>query len=491
MRSFDNGNVKNILTWLEDIAGKYPEKPAYIDREKYVTFGEVLLKARAVGTYIIRRNTAEGPVAVSLRRSVDAIIVFLGVVYSGHAYAPIDSGLPADRRDRILGKLRNSFSIDDSMVSELFSEKIDHRLLDVVRRKMTVTDPLYVIFTSGSSGDPKGVITSHLSLMNYIESYSGVMGIDSDDVLAAQSPLDYIAAIRDIYVPLLTGASDVLIPKEYFMQPDILFDYMNERKVSCIGWSTSAISVLTKLKAFNDSRPEFLKKICFSGSVMSGAVLRKWQEELPDALFVNQYGPTETTASCSYYRLDHVVSEDEVIPIGVPYDNYKLFLLSDKNGPVKQGEEGEIAVGGIGVTLGYINDPERTRAAFIQNPLQPSYDDRIYKTGDLGAFREDGMLMFRGRRDRQIKHMGHRVELDEIESAAAASGIEVSGAVYDEEKENIWLFYEGEMSVREVSLKLRERLPGFMVPRKIRNLEKLPVLPNGKTDFNTLKFMIN
>ncbi len=483
--------MNSILDWLESTAGKYPEKQAYIDREKHVTFGEVLLKARAVGTYLIKQNIGDGPVAVSLKRSVDTIIVFIGVVYSGHAYAPIDPDIPADRRDKILKRLRPSYTINESMVSEVLTEKIDRRLLDGVRKRMTVSDPLYVIFTSGSSGDPKGVITSHLSLMNYIESYSRVMGIDDSDVLAAQSPLDYIAAIRDIYVPLLKGASDVLIPKEFFMQPDVLFQYLNEKRVSCIGWSTSAITVLTKLKAFKDEKPECLKKICFSGSVMNGAVLRKWQEELPDALFVNQYGPTETTASCSYYRVDHRVEEDEMIPIGVPYDNYRIFLISDDGGSVKQGEKGEIAVGGIGVTLGYINDPERTAAAFIQNPLQDAYDDRIYRTGDIGEFREDGMLMFHGRRDRQIKYMGHRVELDEIESAAAASGIEVSGAVYDEEKENIWLFYEGGLSVRDVSLKLRERLPGFMIPRKIKNIEKLPVLPNGKTDFNALKFMIN
>ncbi len=491
MQSFNGKNIKNVLDLLEDAAGKFTVKTAYSDQEKSISFEEVLLKARAVGTYLLKNNTGEGPVAVMLKRSVDTIVVFLGVVYSGHAYAPVGLDIPDERREKILKRLKPSFIIDEAMLPDIFNERIDRALLDEKRKDILMSDPLYVIFTSGSGGDPKGVITSHLSLLNYIEGYTGVMGIDPGDVMAAQSPLDYIAAIRDIYVPLFTGAQDVLVPKEFFMQPDVLFDFLNERRVSCVGWSTSAISILTKLKAFKDKKPEYLRKICFSGSVMSGAVLRKWQEELPDAVFVNQYGPTETTASCTYYKVDHTVTEDEIIPIGVPYPDYRVFLISEDDGPVGKGEEGEIAVAGAGVTLGYINDPDRTAAAFTSNPLEKAFDERIYRTGDIGVFREDGLLLFHGRKDRQIKHMGHRVELDEIESAAAASGIERSAALYDPEKENLWLFYEGEIDMRTLSLSLREKLPGFMVPRKIKSMDALPLLPNGKTDFNTLKSMIH
>ena len=489
MQSFDMEKTDNILTRLEEAAGKYPEKTVYIDGEKQVNFGEVVLKARAVGSYLLRNNTGDGPVAVMLKRSVDTIIVFLGVVYSGHAYAPVGTDIPDERREKILKKLCPSFVIDERNVKEALGDKIDHRLLDRVRQRMTVTDPLYIIFTSGSSGDPKGVITSQLSLMNYIRSYSRVMGIGPEDIMASQSPLDYIAAIRDIYVPLFTGASDVLIPKEYFMQPEILFAALNEHKVSCISWSTSALTVLSKLKAFKEAKPEYIDKVCFSGSVMSPVVLREWQDALPGVLFVNQYGPTETTASCTYQVIDHPVESDEVIPVGIPFDNYRVFLLSEDDKAVEDGEEGEIVVGGVGVTLGYINDPDRTAAAFVQNPLQSAYFDRIYRTGDIGVIK-DGILMYHGRRDRQIKYMGHRVELDEIESAASAAGIN-GAALYDEKKEMLWFFYEGEKNTREVALALRDKLPGFMVPRKIKNLESLPLLPNGKTDFNVLRNMIH
>ncbi|MBR2186101.1 MAG: amino acid adenylation domain-containing protein [Lachnospiraceae bacterium] len=482
---------RSVLEWLEKRAASDPEKTGYSDGERSLSFRELMEKARSVGTYLLKKDPGPGPVAVMTGRSVDCIPLFLGAVYAGHAYAPVGIDIPEERKEKILKRLNPSCVTGKEDMEEAFMTAEDEELLKSVRDKAAVTDPLYIIFTSGSSGDPKGVITSHLSLMNYIEAYSSVMGIGAEDRMAAQSPLDYIAAIRDIYVPLLTWAYDVLIHKEYFMQPDVLVRCLNENRISCIGWSTSAMTVLSKLSVFKGGKPEFINKVCFSGSVMPGSVLREWQEAMPGALFVNQYGPTETTASCTYYKLDHLAENDETVPIGKPYDNYRIFLLSEEGSPVKDGEEGEIAVSGVGVTDGYINDPDRTAAAFMQNPLNDSYNERIYKTGDIGVIREDGMLMYRGRRDRQIKYMGHRVELDEIESAAASFGVTECAALYDPEKELIWFFYGGNMSVKDLSIGLRKILPGFMVPRKIKNIPDIPRLPNGKTDIRSLRSMIH
>ena len=492
---------KSVLDWLEETARRYPERAAYEDPDGYITFGGLMDEAKRIGSAIMREKLSHKPVAVMMGRSVHTIAVFLGVVYSGHAYAPIDSTQPKARIDRLLELLDADAVITDNpdafegsgmkaiAYSDLACGDICGDDLKAARERMTEADPLYIIFTSGSSGVPKGVITSHHALMCYISAYAGMMGINKDDRLCAQAPLDYIAAVRDIYVPLLTGAYDYLCPKEYFMQPEALTGLLNEKEISCIGWSTSALGVLTKLGSFRDgSRPEHLKKICFSGSVMPGRVLREWQETLPDAVFVNQYGPTETTASCTYYRIDHKVEADELLPIGVPYDNYRVFLLSDDGREAACGELGEICVSGPALALGYYNDPERTTAAFIQNPVNHSFNELIYKTGDIGRYREDGLLEFHGRRDRQIKHMGHRVELDEIETAALAiSGTGEAAALYDYDKEAIWLFYSGEAGNRELIVELRRVLPGFMVPRKVRAMEALPHLANGKVDMNKLK----
>ncbi|MBS6837615.1 MAG: AMP-binding protein, partial [[Eubacterium] rectale] len=391
------------------------------------------------------------PVAVFAGRKMVTPAYFLGVVYAGRPYAPIDASLPDKRIEKILENLcpraivadRESLEHVESIVDELaksegfdrpqifiaedisrfdqvagadsnckISESAGDAVTDsendtdggvvagcagkkddssleklaTVRRQMSMTDPLYIIYTSGSTGNPKGVMTSHLSLMTYINAYCDVMHIECDDVLGNQSPLDYIAAIRDIYLPLKTGCSTAIIPKEYFMEPNALF--------------------------------------------------RKWQENLPEAHFVNQYGPTEATASCTYYSVDHTVEDDEVLPIGKAYDNYRVFLIDEHGNEPAVGEQGEICVCGPILALGYYNDPERTAAAFTLNPLNKAYPERMYRTGDYGRLNEDGILHFCGRMDRQIKHMGHRVELDEVEHAAnVVEGVAESCVIYNKAKE--------------------------------------------------------
>ena len=204
--------------------------------------------------------------------------------------------------------------------------------------------------------------------------------------------------------------------------------------------------------------------------------------------FVNQYGPTEATASCTYYVVPGLVEDTDVLPIGKPYPHYEVFLLSEQNEAVPDGEIGEICVKGPILALGYYNSREKTAESFLQNPLNRAYDERIYKTGDLGHFAPDGNLMFHGRKDRQVKHLGHRVELGEIDLAAAkVSGVEEACALYDQEHEQIWLFYTGaDVTKRDIAVALRADLPGFMVPRKIEQLEAMPRLDNGKTDMRAL-----
>lgn len=559
--------MKNVLEWLEATVEKYPDKTAFSDTESSITFAQVYDIARNTGAYLIEKlGVDRTPVAVFAGRKMVTPAYFLGVVYAGRPYAPIDASLPDKRIEKILENLcpraivadRESLEHVESIVDELAKsegfeqpqifvaedisrfewivgadgnckisestgdavtvceeetdgnaaenekdtdggvvavrvEETDDKSpekLAAVRRQMSMTDPLYIIYTSGSTGNPKGVMTSHLSLMTYINAYCDVMHIEESDVLGNQSPLDYIAAIRDIYLPLKTGCSTAIIPKEYFMEPNALFDYMNEKKVSSVGWSVSAFTILTSLGAFEEVGLKSLRKICFSGSVMPCRVLRKWQENLPKAHFVNQYGPTEATASCTYYSVDHTVEEDEVLPIGQAYENYRVFLIDEHGNEPAVGEQGEICVCGPILALGYYNDWKRTEAAFTLNPINKAYPERMYRTGDYGRLDEEGILHFCGRMDRQIKHMGHRVELDEVEHAAnVVEGVAESCVIYNKAKEVLILFYTGDCDRRSLALALRDELPGFMVPRKIKKLEQLPKLPNGKYDMKKLEEM--
>ena len=494
-----------VLDWLDRTAGRLPDKTAFIDESGILTFDELQQIARQIGSQLLKYKKDRQPVVVMSGRHRLTPACFLGVVYIGNFYAPIDATMPVARLTQILQVIQSDVMIVDRdnmktveklefrgtilILEELMEDTaVDEAGLERIRRKMSSDMPLYTIFTSGSTGVPKGVITSHYALMCYIEAVSEVLDIGEVDRLGNQSPLDYIAAIRDIYFPIKDGASTVILPKQYFAVPAKLFEALNQYQVTTLCWSTSALTIPVQMRAFEYEVPRFLKKVCFSGSVMPGRILKIWQEHLPDVLFVNQYGPTEATASCTYYVVKERVTEDTVLPIGKPYRQYRILLLDEQNQETLPGEIGEICILGPALALGYYGTPERSAQAFIQNPLNHAYRELIYKTGDLGRFREDGELEFHGRMDRQIKHLGHRVELSELERVAEEiEGVTESCALYDKEKEYLYLFYTGETQKKQISIEMRGKLPGFMVPRKIINLTEIPRLPNGKTDMVTLK----
>ncbi len=506
-----SNNIKNVLEWLEQTAERLPAKTAFDDGNEQISFGDVREMAQKVGAGLLKiLKDVNLPIAVLSGRNFYTPIAFLGVVYAGCFYAPLDATAPSGRLKTILQNLHPAVLIVSDEYQDLAAELLEGNPIPTtsledlmqseaddeskvrfckIQEEMQPADPLYVIHTSGSSGVPKGVLTGHASLINYIDAYTKVMGITEEDILGNQSPLDYIAAIRDIYIPLKTGASTYIIPKKDFTAPALLFADMTEKKVTAIGWSVNALTIPANMGVFEKGRPEYLKKICFSGSVMPCKVLRVWQENLPDVKFVNQYGPTEATASCTYYEVPGRVKDEDVLPIGKPYDNYDVFLLNEDLSPTKEGEIGEICVGGPVLALEYINAPELTAKSFIPDPR--GGDGIIYKTGDLGSMAADGNLLFHGRKDRQIKHLGHRVELGEIEEAAKrVEGISECVSLYKEESEQIYLFYTGSATTKEIAVALRKTLPGFMVPRKFVLLEQMPELANGKVDMQSLKGML-
>lgn len=495
---------KSVLCWLNAAAEKYSDKTAFSDINSKITFSQFNKYTKSIGTFLAGKITPGSPVTVMTARHIYTPACYLGVVRAGCFYAPIDATMPVSRLNQIIGVIKSEYMIVDRehlsvaqgldysgelfVLEDIMETAPDDCLLSEATAKLTEDAPLYVVFTSGSTGVPKGVITSHHSLMCYINAVSGVLSLTDEDILGSQSPLDYIAAVRDIYLPLKTGASTVIIPKNEFAMPQQLFETLNEYRVTTLCWSVAGIELPAKLGAFDLIKPEYLKKVIFSGSVMPCKYLKIWQQNLPGVTFINQYGPTEATASCTYYAVKEQVEDDTVLPIGVPYENYRIILLNEDGTETEPGKTGEICISGPILALGYYGDRERTEQSFVQNPLNKNYRELIYKTGDLGSFREDGILEFHGRKDRQIKHMGHRIELGEIEETAKQlEKITECCALYNKPKEQLYLFYTGGIASKEIVLHFRKNLPGFMVPRKLIQLESMPHLPNGKTDMKTLE----
>ncbi len=502
----------SVISWLSNSAEKWPEKIVYSDSEREISFYFVNKKSKAIGTYIAKKSLELGencdkgimPVAVMTGRHVITPVTYLGVVQAGKFYVPMDPTVPIHRLNQIinvanpkllicdeenLGKAKElDFSGEIIGLEDILDTDIDCEILDSCQSKMTEKSPLYAIFTSGSSGRPKGVLTSHHSVMCYLDGLNRVINLTEEDCLGNQSPLDYIAAVRDIYLPLMTGAATHIIPTREFAMPNQVIETLNTRKVTTLCWSSAGLEIMAKLNAFEEKVPEYIRQVVFSGSILPGKYLEMWQKAIPNAKFINQYGPTETTASCTYFEVKEKAKEDTVLPIGKPYEHYSVIVLKEDDSLADVNEEGEICVLGPALALGYYREKELTKKSFIQNPLNDSYPELMYKTGDLGKKDEKGILWFLGRKDRQIKHMGHRIELDEIEmTAMRILGVDECSAQYDKEKEVLYLFYSGEAVAKEISIHFRTNMPAFMVPRKIKKLEELPKLPNGKKDMQEIK----
>ena len=246
--------------------------------------------------------------------------------------------------------------------------------------------------------------------------------------------------------------------------------------------------MISAFGTFELVKPKYLHTVAFGSEVFPIKQFRLWRQALPEATFTNLYGPTEGTGMCCYYRVEREFQDGEAIPVGHPFPNREILLLTEEGKPAPEGQEGEICIRGTALTLGYYNDPVRTSEAFVQNPLNTAYPEVIYKTGDIGRYNEAGELVFVSRKDYQIKHMGHRIELGEVEvNVGMLPGIRMTACIYDAKRVKIVLYYVGDLSEKELTEALKGKLPRYMLPNKLIRLEQMPFTANGKIDRVTLK----
>ncbi len=489
----------NVLEYLDAIVEKVPEKTAYANDTEAFTFRQVYEQSRAIGTFLAQNGDARKPVVVFMDKHPKTIIAFFGVITAGCYYVPIDEEMPQSRIELILENCQPEWIICDAdtkekakkfqyqgkicLYDEIAGTREDAELLARIRDRALDIDPIYIVFTSGSTGVPKGVAACHRSVIDYIEQLSETLQFDENTVFANQTPLYFDACLKEIYPTLKFGATTYIVPKSLFMFPVKLVEFLNEHKVNTICWVVSALTMISAFGTFSIIKPKYLKTIAFGSEVFPIKQFRIWRENLPEASFTNLYGPTEGTGMCCYYHVERELSDDEPIPIGRPFHNTEILLLDEKNQPA---DEGEICIRGTSVTLGYYNNPEKTRESFVQNPLQTAYPEIIYRTGDIGKYNQYGELVFVSRKDYQIKHMGHRIELGEIEANVnRIEGIRLCGCVYESEK--IALFYVGTIEKAQLVEQLKESLPRYMIPNYVEQLEEMPFTANGKINRTVLK----
>ena len=368
---------------------------------------------------------------------------------------------------------------------------IENARLQEIRESMIDTDPLYCNFTSGSTGTPKGVLVAHRSVIEFIDQFTEIFDITKADVIGNQAPFDFDVSVKDIYSAMKVGATLVVIPKAYFMFPNSVVDMLDENHVTTLIWAVSALCLLNRLHGLKHKVPADINKILFSGEAMPIRQLHAWQSCYPDAMFVNLYGPTEITCNCTYHILEREYTEEEKLPIGIPFPNERVFLLDEENRliePGSAGKIGELCVAGTTLSLGYYRNAAATAKAFAANPLNPDYPETIYRTGDLASYGGDGLLYFAGRKDFQIKHMGHRIELEEIEHALAAiPEIEGAACFYDRAKNKVVACYIGIDDKKYLITAMKNKVPDYMVPNVFCKVDMLPLNKNGKTDKKLLE----
>lgn len=501
----------SVVQWLEKTAKDFPNQIAFVDENHVYTWMEFRQIVLSIANNIQRSlPERKQPIAVYMEKSAAMVAVFMGIAYSGNFYSPIAVDMPETRIEKILRTLQPEMLITtrelkDNLIQEksnkcirenvLYFDDITDEIVEEEQAKSYMdcildTDLLYVLFTSGSTGNPKGVSITHRSVIDYIDWVTEEFAITEKDSFGNQAPFHFDNSILDIYSALKTGAAVYIIPSKLFSQPVKLLRYLETHKITTIFWVPSAMIMVSALKALrNVDLSKTIKRILFAGEVMPNKHLNIWRKYLPNVLYANLYGPTEITDVCAYYIVDRTFEDEEPLPIGRPMRNTEILVLDEQDRLITEPNQiGELCVRGSSLAVGYYNNFEKTAVAFVQNPLQMAYEEKIYRSGDLVKYNDRHELVYISRKDFQIKHLGHRIELGEIENAVMSlEEISMCCCLYDDKRSSIVLFLEQDISRKEVNQRLRNLLPDYMLPGKVVYVGKLPLNANGKIDRVTLQ----
>jgi len=497
-----------IHTAFELQAASMPKSTALRLQGTDLKYQRINEDANRLSHYLIKKGV--GPdmlVGVCLERSPEMVVALLAVLKTGAAYVPLDPSHPEERlafmiedsqlgcvitRDAVQKTLPTSVPTVIALDSE--AELIKKESLENASLELSGVQRAYIIYTSGSSGRPKGVEGTHRGAINRFwwmwERYPFELG----EVCCQKTNLGFVDSIWEIFGPLLAGIPSVILPPETVLDPEELLQSLARHGV------TRMVLVPSLLRALLEHAPDLgqrvpkLKLWSCSGEVLSADLARRFREACPEAKLLNIYGSSEVAADVTWHE---VGEEDTVtVSIGKPISNSQVYLLDRQMNPVPVGVRGQIYVGGDGLAKGYWNRPELTAERFVANPIAPEKSARLYRTGDLGRWRANGEIEYLGRVDSEVKLRGMRIELGEIEAVLMTHGQVGEAAVElaEESGQARLLAYvvsrDGEMpNARELRRHLRMKLPEAMVPARYVVLEELPLLASGKVNRRALAGM--
>lgn len=500
--------IKRVTEYLDCTAQKYPDKVAYIDHTREITFQQLRDDSIHIASKLALNGFFKRPVLLFMEKSISLITSFIGVAYAGNFYSPVDTKMPEERIIKIIDTLQPVVVITDKAHKEqvknfvtsceiwvfeeiVKSSFVNYNLVNKHSNRIIDTDILYVLFTSGSTGTPKGVIINHRAVVDFIDWISQCYSFDENTVFANQAQLYFDLSIQDVYAPLRNGSTTLLIPNRLYAAPVRVWNLMLMHGVNTLVWIPSMLSMFANLDILNHVNKAPLKTVLFCGEVMPVKQLNYWIKAYPKTVFANLYGPTECTEACTYYTINRSFSDDDILPIGIPCDNSDAIII-DEDGKLVTDKNviGELCIRGTCLSNGYYRDLERTANVFVQNPTNQNYPEIIYKTGDLVCYNDRNELLYISRKDFQIKIRGYRVELGEIEAAVSAiNEVTYNCCLFNEKKEEIILIFVGNITSKEVREILSAKLQEYMIPSKYIKRDQMIFNINGKIDRKTLQEM--
>ena len=507
----------NVLEFFRKTVEEFGIKTAVVDGEKRISFCELdsdsdLLAAEI---NILTGGRRRRPVAVFMPKCIESVTSDLAILKSGNAFMNLDIKTPAERIANILRLIKPTLIVTDSKnrasiagvagdiplltVDELNREKsVDKTAVRHLTDGLIDTDMCCIINTSGSTGTPKGVALNHLNFIDFLYRSQEAFSLSKHEVIGSLSPIVFDIFVFELFEMMMNAATLVVLPAHLSAFPAAILKIMREQKVTFIFWVPTIMVNIANMGLLKDNILPDLKLVWFAGEVFPTKQFNIWRKALPGVKFANLYGPIETALDSIFYIVDREIPDNEPLPIGYAYKNTDILLLDDENHDVIQetGREGEICVRGSSLAMGYYNNPEKTAAAFVQNPLNSHYPERIYRTGDIAAVNERGEIMFRGRKDSLIKHQGYRIELGEIEHIIVNTLHLVKNGcvVYHVSKKEITLVYENdsELAVADFRRALAAVLPKYMIPTAyIYEQGGMQRNTNGKIDRLHYKTLVN
>ena len=505
----------SLIELFEETVKKYPQKVAVIDKDREIVFSDLHRKSLQLASVLMALGIGQNrPVGVFLDKSIESVYADLGILYAGDFYMNLDIKTPAERIRNILqlvepaaiiSTTRQIKSIEGIIPSTMKVILLDEAggtadvdSADIIGRLSTIidTDPSCIINTSGSTGTPKGVVLNHKSFFDFIDWAIDTFHFDDDLVMGSLSPIVFDIYSFELCMLMAKASTLVVLPAHLAAFPAKILEVLEQHKVNFLFWVPTIMVNIANMDLLSAFKLKSLRTVWFAGEVFPTKQFNYWHHHLSEVTFANLYGPIEITLDCTYYIINKEIPDEEPLPIGYPCRNTDILILDDEDRAVTEpGVEGELCVRGTSLAMGYYNNPEKTAAVFVQNPLNKAYPELIYRTGDIVCLNDEGLIVFKGRKDNIVKHMGYRTDLGEIEHVIINTLKLVKNGciVYNQRDKQITLFYEAaeEIPVSEFRLQIGKVLPKYMIPTAFHHLEQLQRNANGKIDRLFYKKQVN